>query len=120
MSLVLRHYLISGRVQGVGYRAFSQEQAESLGLKGWVRNLNSGEVEILAEGSPFALQEFEKALKEGPASSQVDGLKFDSNGICKSPCTFSTQFTFTALGNQNMSGLGHSLLTSSMGMAKIF
>lgn len=68
--------MISGRVQGVGYRAFSQEQAESLGLKGWVRNLNSGEVEILAEGSSFALQEFEKALKEGPASSQVDGLKF--------------------------------------------
>lgn len=75
MSLVLRHYLISGRVQGVGYRAFSQRQAESLGLKGWVRNLKSGQVEALVEGSEFALGEFLKALKQGPASSEVKEVK---------------------------------------------
>ena len=76
MSLILRHYLISGRVQGVGYRAFSQEQALNLGLKGWVRNLKSGQVEVLAGGSEFTLEEFHKVLKEGPPSSQVDELKF--------------------------------------------
>lgn len=76
MSLILRHYLISGRVQGVGYRAFSQEQALNLGLTGWVRNLKGGRVEVLAGGSEFALGEFHKALQEGPPSSQVEELKY--------------------------------------------
>ena len=76
MSLILRHYLISGRVQGVGYRAFSQEQALNLGLKGWVRNLRDGQVEVLVGGSEFTLGEFHKILQEGPPNSKVEGLKF--------------------------------------------
>lgn len=76
MSSVLRHYLISGRVQGVGYRAYSQAQAESLGLNGWVRNLRSGQVEALAAGSELAQEEFLKALNEGPNSSSVSQVQF--------------------------------------------
>ncbi len=76
MSLILRHYLISGRVQGVGYRAFTKRQADSLGLRGWVRNLKSGQVEALAEGSEFSLEEFIKALKEGPQAAGVTEVKF--------------------------------------------
>jgi acylphosphatase len=75
MSPVLRHYLISGRVQGVGYRAFSQRQAQSLGLNGWVRNLRSGQVEVLAEGSEFALGEFLKVLQEGPPAAKVAAIQ---------------------------------------------
>lgn len=76
MSLILRHYLISGRVQGVGYRAFTRRQAESLGLNGWVRNLKSGQVEALAAGSEFAQNELLKALKEGPSASEVSEVKY--------------------------------------------
>lgn len=68
--------MISGRVQGVGYRAFSQRQAQSLGLNGWVRNLKGGQVEALVEGSEFALQEFMKILKEGPEAAEVTEVQF--------------------------------------------
>lgn len=72
----MRHYLISGRVQGVGYRAFCQRQAETLGLNGWVRNLKGGQVEVLASGSEFALKEFREVLEKGSTSAQVSRIEF--------------------------------------------
>jgi len=50
--------------------------AQSLGLKGWVRNLKNGQVEALAEGSEFSLEEFSKSLKEGPDRCQVEAVIF--------------------------------------------
>ena len=69
--MIQRHYLISGRVQGVGYRRFAERAGQSLGLKGAVRNLADGRVEALAEGSRESLESFETALSRGPLLSSV-------------------------------------------------
>lgn len=66
-----RHFVISGRVQGVSYRASALEQARRLGLAGWVRNRSDGRVEALAEGSPEALEAFERWLRQGPPMANV-------------------------------------------------
>lgn len=75
MSLIIRHYLISGRVQGVGYRSFVANLATDLGLEGWVRNLRNGQVEALIGGLETAFPEFEQGLKDGPKNSKVDDIK---------------------------------------------
>ncbi len=67
-----RRFLITGRVQGVGFRFFVHAAAEHHGLRGWVRNLPSGHVEALAEGERETLQEFERQLRQGPPASRVD------------------------------------------------
>lgn len=63
---------ISGRVQGVGFRYWVLIEAQKLGLKGWVRNLRDGRVEVEAEGDEDSLQEFEQVLWRGPTLSRVD------------------------------------------------
>lgn len=69
-----KHILVSGRVQGVGFRYFTVEQANKLGLKGWTRNLADGRVEILAFGQPSIMQTFLDVIKVGPPYSVVSGL----------------------------------------------
>ena len=71
MSEHSKHYLISGRVQGVGFRAFTARHATELDLKGWVRNLNDGRVEAVATGPATVLEEFEKlsSKENSPQSS---------------------------------------------------
>ncbi|NJL26073.1 MAG: acylphosphatase, partial [Calothrix sp. SM1_5_4] len=59
MGDLTKHYLISGRVQGVGFRAFKHRRAVELGLRGWVRNLSDGRVEVLARGPGETLSQFE-------------------------------------------------------------
>ena len=71
---IARRYLISGRVQGVGFRYFVHSAAAREGLRGWVRNLPSGHVEVLAEGDPEAMTRFEQQLRQGPAMAQVNGM----------------------------------------------
>ena len=66
-----KRYLIRGRVQGVGYRYFAQEVAERLGVKGFVRNLHSGEVEVHAEADGETLARFKLELERGPRMAQV-------------------------------------------------
>ncbi len=66
------HAVIHGRVQGVFFRAFTQQTAHQLDLKGWVRNRTDGTVEVLAVGVKSAIQEFEKALTKGPPGARVD------------------------------------------------
>ena len=70
-----RHFLISGRVQGVGYRAFAQKEALRLGLKGWARNLADGRVEAHACGAAAKLDDFEARLRMGPRFSDVRGVE---------------------------------------------
>lgn len=68
------HFLIKGRVQGVGFRWFVHREAADLGLKGWVRNTDAGEVEIVASGDPADLEELKSALKKGSRGSRVDAI----------------------------------------------
>ncbi len=63
--------LISGRVQGVCFRAYARDEARSLGLKGWVRNLPDGRVEALAQGDPAKIESFESWCRRGPSYARV-------------------------------------------------
>lgn len=65
------HAIIKGRVQGVGYRNWAFNQAKLLKLHGWIRNLPSGEVELVAEGPESTLHAFVSALKNGPSLAKV-------------------------------------------------
>ena len=65
-------YRISGQVQGVFYRASTQQEAVRLGLVGWVRNMSDGCVEAAACGTQAKLNEFEAWLKQGPPMAVVD------------------------------------------------
>jgi acylphosphatase len=67
--------LVSGRVQGVFYRASTQRKAEALGLTGWVRNLPDGRVEVLASGPEDALKELRDWLWQGPPHAAVTGVQ---------------------------------------------
>jgi acylphosphatase len=68
-------WLISGRVQGVGYRAFVRERALALGVAGWVRNLRDGRVEAEVVGDDATLGELERVLRRGPVAARVDQLQ---------------------------------------------
>ncbi len=69
---VTRHYLVGGMVQGVGFRNFVYQAALSLGVLGWVRNLEDGRVEILALADEGELKQFEENLRSGSRRSRVD------------------------------------------------
>ncbi len=71
------HAMVRGRVQGVGFRAFTQNEASRRGLNGWVKNRSDGTVELEAEGSRFELKKFLKALQEGPALARVESVTVD-------------------------------------------
>lgn len=66
-----RRYFVSGMVQGVGFRYFTQEEAESLGLSGYVRNLSDGRVEVYAIGSSDQLARLRAAVERGPRGAMV-------------------------------------------------
>jgi acylphosphatase len=70
--LTRRYLSIRGLVQGVGFRWFAKETADELGLTGWVRNRDDGAVELEAEGTAAALDEFVRRLKKGNTSARVD------------------------------------------------
>ncbi len=69
------HIIIKGRVQGVGYRWFSKQAAEELRIKGFVRNLPNGDVEVVAQGNPDQIEQFISTLREGPAFAHVTDVK---------------------------------------------
>ncbi len=66
------HYLVQGRVQGVGFRWYVHREAAELGLRGWVRNTEAGAVEVLASGPAETLAELRAALDRGSRGSRVD------------------------------------------------
>lgn len=68
------HYLVKGRVQGVGFRWFVQREASEIGLRGWVRNTDEGHVEVVAAGEPEDLAELAQSLKKGSRGSRVDAV----------------------------------------------
>jgi len=67
--------LVTGRVQGVCFRDFTQREAATLGLTGWVRNLPDGRVEAIAEGTRDLLENFISRIRQGPALSRVDDVQ---------------------------------------------
>jgi len=69
------HYIVSGRVQGVGYRWFTKHLADTFGMTGTVENLDNGDVEIFASGTPQAQQQFIEKLHEGPSYGLVHEIQ---------------------------------------------
>ena len=66
-----RRFVISGNVQGVGYRAFARQAARAIGATGWARNLANGDVEVHANGTPSQLDDLESRLRQGPRWGEV-------------------------------------------------
>ena len=83
-----RRYLISGRVQGVGYRFFTRDAAAREGLGGFVRNLEDGRVEAQAEGDQEGLERFERALQQGPPGARVEHVDVEDRIPKGRPPTF--------------------------------
>lgn len=74
---IARRFLVSGRVQGVGFRWFTCDAASGNGVTGWVRNLADGRVEAWAEGEAEAVTRVERALRQGPRGARVDQVSVD-------------------------------------------
>ena len=67
MAVIAAHLVITGRVQGVGYRLWAKREARRLGLRGWVRNRSDGSVEALAIGEAAAIDAFVQVCHSGPS-----------------------------------------------------
>jgi acylphosphatase len=76
---VARRFLISGRVQGVGFRWFVRDVATRTGVAGWVRNLPDGRVEALVEGERESVMRVESALRSGPRGARVEHVVVDDD-----------------------------------------
>ncbi len=75
MAEIARHAFISGRVQGVAFRAWTLREAEALGLRGWVRNLPDGRVELDAAGEEAAVAALLRACERGPDYARVERVE---------------------------------------------
>jgi acylphosphatase len=74
-AIKARRFLISGRVQGVGYRYFAERSAQETGVTGWARNLDDGRVEVHANGTEARLDDFEGRLRQGPRFADVRSVE---------------------------------------------
>ena len=75
MAEIARHVRLTGRVQGVFFRAWAQERARALGVTGWVRNCPDGSVEAHVEGDEQAVEQIIEKMRSGPPSAQVEDLR---------------------------------------------
>ncbi len=82
-NLMALHIIVSGRVQGVGFRFFTQDLANSFGLTGFVKNLYNGDVEVYAEGDEIVLKNFLEEIKKGPPLSRVTNVQVEWQKINK-------------------------------------
>jgi acylphosphatase len=74
---IARRFIVSGRVQGVGFRYFALDAARREGLQGYVTNRDDGSVEAVAEGEAEGLERFERALRRGPSRARVEHVIVD-------------------------------------------
>ncbi len=77
------HLTIRGKVQGVFFRAETKDQADKLGIGGWVRNCADGSVEIFAQGEATALKKFEAWCTHGPERAEVTHIEKETQKIAK-------------------------------------
>ena len=85
--MIARKFLISGQVQGVGYRYFAQRSSAKHQVRGYVKNLEDGRVEVLAEGTPRAVESFRNDLTAGPTYSrvgQIEEIVMEPSGLYSS------------------------------------
>ena len=80
MSGVIRQVMITGRVQGVGYRAWVEHRARNHNLEGWVRNRRDGSVEALFAGPAEIVSEMVASCRRGPSSARVDAVQDEGAG----------------------------------------
>lgn len=83
---------VLGRVQGVGFRYCACREADRLGLTGWVRNTDEGDVEVHAEGPPEALETFAHWLHSGPPGARVESVQLQPCTPYNCYTTFSVEF----------------------------
>jgi acylphosphatase len=76
-----RRYIVSGRVQGVGFRNFVEHMARKIGVHGFVRNRRDGSVEVYGIGQPEQLKQLRAALHKGPMMSQVSEIQEDPDSV---------------------------------------
>jgi acylphosphatase len=89
---IARRYFVSGIVQGVGFRYFTQDEAERLKLCGYVRNLRDGRVEVYAIGSPEALAQLRTLIERGPRGAMVQHVVEQTVGV---EAKFAKDFSIT-------------------------
>ena len=80
MSAAIRHVTIRGRVQGVGYRAWVEDEATARGLEGWVRNRRDGCVEAVFAGPADVVSDMVTACRRGPSSARPDAVQDEAAG----------------------------------------
>ena len=86
------HLIISGDVHGVLFRSNSEEIAKKLGIKGWVKNTSSGEVEIVAEGEEDSLEKLISWCKQGPSYAKVENVEINWEDAAGEFTTFYTRY----------------------------
>jgi len=74
MALVARHVSVTGRVQGVFFRGWTRDQANELGVTGWVRNCPDGRVDMHIEGEEAAIRQLVERLRQGPPAARVEDV----------------------------------------------
>jgi acylphosphatase len=78
MNITTKHIVVKGKVQGVFFRKHTKQKAEALNITGWVRNTDSGHVEILAQGTEDAITQFIQWCKEGSPKAEVSNVDVTS------------------------------------------
>ena len=73
--MIGRRYVVTGQVQGVGFRMFAERVARHEGITGWVANRTDGGVDVMAEGEPGAIERFERRLRLGPPMARVAAVE---------------------------------------------
>lgn len=89
--MVIKKVKIFGRVQGVGFRYFTTQNASRLNIKGWVQNMPDGTVEALIAGDSESIEQMLTKLKSGPVPARVDGVEVEDNRPEKVPDSFSVK-----------------------------
>jgi acylphosphatase len=91
-NLSVRRFVVTGRVQGVGYRAFAARAARALRLTGGAANLDDGRVEIVAKGPQHALDRLEAALAEGSRVARVDRVEVEALAALPADASWDVDF----------------------------
>ncbi|MFW6282242.1 MAG: acylphosphatase [bacterium] len=76
--MIQEHLIISGRVQGVGFRAFALDKARKFNIKGWIKNRSDGKVEAVIQGRESDISKLLRFLEKGPAWARVDKIEMEN------------------------------------------